>query len=155
MRNRLIVLLAGCGLLAIWTYPQIETTYSYWSRTDPGDWRDVPTPGAGLPAVPATPDGFVPDQPQGRWVPFAKFQRREFLTNVDFGTRPNIEIASDEIWPKVHSGAIRVPDSYWGYHVQKQIGLRWSTQALQSGLVLLLALGLLWLFCGPATKPAQ
>jgi hypothetical protein len=142
MKNRLVVLLAGCGLLAIWAYPQIETTYSYWSNMDPGDWQDAPAPAAQDLAANTAPAN------RGRWIAFTSIRQRAFLTDADFGTRPNIEITGDEIWPKIHSGAIRVPNSYWGYYVQKEVALRWSTQALQSVLILLLAGGLLWVVSG-------
>jgi hypothetical protein len=34
MRNRLVVFVASCLLLALWMYPQIETNYSSWDNQE-------------------------------------------------------------------------------------------------------------------------
>jgi hypothetical protein len=104
MGNRLIVLLAACGLLTLWAYPQIETTYSSWSNEENG------------------------------WIPFKTIYQRAFLTNVDYGTQPNIRVTSDETLRPV----IR------RYYVQKQVRMKWLTQLVQSAFIVLVATGLLW-----------
>jgi hypothetical protein len=61
---------------------------------------------------------------------------------VDFGTYPNINVrADDTLWPMVHTGRL---SSYWGINAQKQVAIKWATQFTQSALVILAALGLLW-----------
>jgi len=108
---RLIVFLAGCGLLALWVYPQIDVTYSSWSNQE------------------------------NSWRPFKTIYRRAFLTNVDFGTEPNISIARDEtLWPMLRSKSLVLP----GYPVQRQVRIRWLTQFVQSTLIVVVASGLLW-----------
>jgi hypothetical protein len=108
--------MAACALAALWTYPKVEKTYSYWDK--------------------------------GGWIPFRTTLQREFITDAGFGTYPNIRVGDDEIGPKVRIGDIAIPykADFTPCSVQKQIALKWSTQFLQSALILLLASGLLWVF---------
>jgi hypothetical protein len=70
MELRLITFLAGCGLLAMWAYPQIDFTYSSWSNQ------------------------------ANSWLPFKTIHSRVWLMNVDFGTESNFSMAHDEMLPK-------------------------------------------------------
>jgi hypothetical protein len=113
--KRLVVLLIACGLVGLWTYPQIATTYSSWSNEE------------------------------RKWIPFKTVYERTFLTNAAFGTQPDIRVTTDErLWEMIRTKAVVLPNAAWGYHVQKQVGINWPTQLLQSALIVLFGTGFLW-----------
>jgi hypothetical protein len=110
LKTRLIVFLAGCSLLVMWVFPQVETTYRGWSNEE------------------------------NRWVRVHTSYAHEFVTNVDFGEIPY----HPSSWKDELFRAARAQTGYVRPEMNRKQGIKWSTQLLQTLIVMGLSSGLLW-----------
>lgn len=74
-----------------------------------------------------------------RWVPFETTYKREFVTNLQFGEVPYYAYYRDPLLRTAMSrtGEISQP-------INRMIGIKWSTQIVQTLLIVGLSFGLLW-----------